>query len=128
MRFIFYILIFLSITCKSQIDFTKLVFDDKAVHNYVGMGAAIVAGEVLYQTTDLDGLSSAIGAAFGVSITLAKEFIYDRYFKRGVFSVGDIIAGCMGAFTGGMIHRVIIDIRYKKEQKRLIKLRSWENL
>ena len=128
MKFVFYILFLFSISLKSQIDFPKFELSDKTKHNWVAMGSSILVGEVLYQTTDLEGLSSAIGAAFGISITLAKEYIYDRYFKRGIFSVDDIIAGCFGAVTGGMVHRVIIDLRYRKEQKRLIKIRNSKEL
>lgn len=130
MKKIFSILFLFSLICKSQngIDFPKLTFDDKFQHNVVAMSSAIVAGEIIYQTTDLEGLSSLIGTAFGITITLAKEYIWDRYYSLGVFSVGDILAGCFGSVTGGMIHRVIIDLRYKKEQNRLIKLRNAKEL
>lgn len=125
---IFFILITVNLKAGDPFKFPVFKIDDKAKHFYVAMGASIVAGEILYQVTDLEGLSSLIGAAFGISITLAKDYIYDRYYKRGVFSVGDIIAGCMGAIAGGMIHRVIIDLRYKHNQKQLIKLRNAKEL
>lgn len=130
MKYILIIFILISVNLKAgnPFKFPAFKLTDDAKHFYVAMGASIVAGELLYQTTDLEGLSSLIGTAFGITITLAKEYIYDRYYNRGVFSLEDILAGCFGAITGGMIHRVIIDLRYKKEQNRLIKLRNAKEL
>lgn len=122
MKFFLFISLFSSLAIKGQFSFPELKFDDKAAHFYVGASSAIMVGEIIYQVTNLEGLSSAVGAGFGISITLAKEYIYDRYLKRGVFSIDDIIVGCFGAVTGGMIHRVIIDLRYKHNQNKLIKL------
>lgn len=123
-----YLLITVSLKAQNYFKLPELKFDDKAAHFYVAMGSSIVVGEVLYQCTNLEGLSSAVGAAFGISTTLAKEYIYDRYYKRGVFSIEDILVGCFGAVTGGMIHRVIIDLRYKHNQKQVIKLRNAKEL
>lgn len=122
MKVFLFISIFFPLIIKSQFNFPELKFDDKAAHFYVAMGSSIIVGEVLYQCTNLEGLSSAVGMAFGISITVAKEYIYDRYFKYGVFSIDDMIVGIFGAITGGMIHRVIIDLRYKHKQNKLIKI------
>ena len=117
------LLLFSCLALKSQaLKFNETIFDDAFKHEAAGGIIAIVTGEIIYQTTNLEGLSSAIGAGAGITITLAKEFIYDKYFQMGVFSLNDIIAGCMGSLTGAMIHRVIIDLRYRHEQKRLIKI------
>lgn len=122
MRTLFFIL--LSFSFYAQLAYNRNIFDDKFKHNSASVIIAITTSEVLYQTTDLEGLSSAIGGITAITVTLGKEYIYDRYLGYGVFSVGDIIAGCMGALTGAMIHRVIIDLRYKHLQKEFIKLNN----
>ena len=124
MKLFIYITFLFCFACKAQFNFPELKFDDKAAHFYVAMGSSIIVGEIVYQVTNLEGLSSAVGTAFGISITLAKEYIYDRYLKHGVFSIDDMIVGIFGAVTGGFIHRVIIDLRYKHNQKQLIKLHN----
>lgn len=130
MKNILLIVIFFSFTLKASdpFKFQELKFNDKAAHFYIAMGSSIIVGEIFYQVNDLEGLNSLIGVAFGISITVAKEYVYDRFLKRGVFSIDDIIVGIFGAITGGMIHRVIIDLRYKHHQKEIIKLRNAKEL
>lgn len=130
MKYLLIIFILISVNLKAgdPFKFPAFKLDDKAKHFYVAMSASIVAGEILYQTTDLEGLSSAIGTALGISITVAKEYVYDRYLKHGVFSIDDMIVGIFGAITGGIVHRVIIDLRYKHNQKEIIKLRNAKEL
>lgn len=125
---IIFILISVNLKAGDPFKFPAFKFDDKAAHFYVAMGSSIVVAEIVYQVTNLEGLSSAVGAAFGISITLAKEYVYDQYLKRGVFSIDDMIVGIFGAVTGGFIHRVIIDLRYKHNQKEIIKLRNAKEL
>jgi hypothetical protein len=122
------ILILLSVFADAQSAYDRNIFDDKFKHNAASIIIAVSVGEIIYQTTDLEGLSSAIGGGLAIAITVGKEYIYDRELGYGVFSVGDIIAGCMGAITGAMIHRVIIDLRYKHRQKEFIKLTNQKRL
>lgn len=122
MKILFFIL--LSVFANAQSAYDRNIFDDKFKNNAVATIIAVSTGEILYQTTDLEGLSSAIGGLTAITITVGKEYIYDRKLGYGIFSVGDIIAGCMGAVTGAMIHRVIIDLRYKHRQKEFIKLNN----
>lgn len=124
MRILFLILICFNL--RGQIDFPK--FDDKAAHFYVSFSSAIIVGEITNQITDLQGLSSAIGGAFAITITLGKEYFYDRYLGLGVFSIDDIIVGCMGAITGAIVHRVIIDLIQRKKQDKFIKLNNAKRL
>lgn len=122
MKTLFFIL--LSIFADAQSAYNRDIFDDKFKHNVGATIIAITTGEIMYQTTNLEGLSSAIGGITAIAITVGKEYIYDQYLGKGVFSVEDIIAGCMGSLTGAMIHRVIIDLRYKHRQKEFIKLNN----
>lgn len=113
------ILILLSLKLSAQ---TPAWFDDKAKHFYAGCGTSIIVGEIVYQTTDLEGVSSLIGSGAGVLITWGKEIIWDGMMRRGVKDFGDGVFGTGGSFAGGMIHRVKIDLYDKSKERECKKL------
>lgn len=94
-------------------------FDDKAKHFYVAAGSAYLVSEIVYQTTDLDGLAPLVGTGFALAITYGKELIYDGMMHRGTKSFADGVFGTGGAFTGGMVHRVRIDIHDRRQEREL---------
>lgn len=94
-------------------------FDDKAQHFYVAAGSAYVVSEIVYQTTDLDGLSPLVGTGFALAITYAKELVWDGMMHRGTKSLADGVFGTGGAFTGGIVHRVRIDIYDRRQEREL---------
>ncbi|MEO6301758.1 MAG: hypothetical protein ABIP51_01170 [Bacteroidia bacterium] len=91
----------------------QIISDDKTKHFYVAMGASVSVGELLYKKTNLHGISSLVGILSGIAITIGKETIYDKKLGRGTPNLNDAIVGCFGSITGGMIHRISIDIRDK---------------
>lgn len=106
------ILILLTLSLKSQ-DY---------LHVYAGMGISIVTSEVSNQITDRPVLSCVIGGLAGIGAGIAKECIYDREFKNGVYSKKDMFLTGWGAVIGSMIMTVKFDLNYKKRQKEFIRL------
>lgn len=119
------ILIFCIICTRSlsQNPFEKI--DDKTLHFYAGATLAMISAEIINQIIDRPALSALIGAAFAASVGYAKEAFYDRYLKRGVYSIQDMLMTGWGGLCGAIAIRVIFDIKEKKrsnEQKQANKI------
>ncbi|MES2287541.1 MAG: hypothetical protein V4547_17740 [Bacteroidota bacterium] len=125
-KILFFVLV---INAKSQVKITQdFIIDDKKAHFYGSGIISVGVGEIVYQTTNLEGLSSLIGSGAALILTWGKELVWDKRLGYGVYSLMDGLVGSGGAGSGGMGHRVSIDLRYKRKQKELIKLRHSKEL
>jgi hypothetical protein len=98
--------------------------EDKLLHYGTAAVTTIVVGEFVYHLTDLEGVSSLVGTGFGLLLTFGKEFFWDGYLGKGTKSNEDLFAGGMGAFQGGLGHRISIDLRDKKKTKEYKKFKK----
>jgi uncharacterized protein YfiM (DUF2279 family) len=119
------ILVFFVLSTKLFCQSTLDKVDDKTLHFYAGATLSMVGAEVANQIIDRPALSALIGAAFAASIGYAKEALYDRYLKHGVYSVQDMLMTGWGGLCGAIAIRVVFDIKEKKrynEQKQANKI------
>lgn len=119
------ILLLLAIQLSGQI-----AINDKTKHFYVAMGTSVSVSELLYKRTDLGGLSPLLGVLTGMVVTIGKEVIYDKQLGLGTPSINDGIVGCFGSATGGIIHRICIDIKDKRDENNNTqenKIKEFEN-
>lgn len=85
-----------------------------ALHVYSSAIITNVVGHYVYNKTERIGLSHLAG--FGASVTagLAKEFIWDKALKKGVFSKDDLFFDAWGSMLGQMTLRITIDLKERK--------------
>ena len=106
------ILILISVTIlKSQ-----LKIKDDTKHFYAGFGISVCTSALIYEATDRNGLSIAIGFASGVGAGVLKEYWWDKHLNKGVFSKADLYTTMWGSFTSVPI---LISIRDFKKRKQL---------
>ena len=75
------ILILISVTIlKSQ-----LKIKDDTKHYHAGLGISLCTSALVYESTDNNKLSLAIGFASGVGAGVLKEYWLDKHLQRGTF-------------------------------------------
>jgi len=75
---------------------------DKLMHNIFGALITIISGLLLYKFVDTKLMFYPIfGLIVGNIFGLAKEFIYDKWMKKGTFSGADMLATLWGTIVGG---------------------------
>lgn len=124
MKRLLFLSLFLSLVfnCKSQFK-----DNDQGTLKHIWCSTIISTGvtyAISYQVKNKT-LSSLIG--FGTSVLIGvggKEFIYDKFLKKGTFSEEDIKDDLWGSACGAIIGRIIIDQerfypkKWKVKQKR----------
>lgn len=87
----------------------EFLADDFALHVYAGLIIAIVSGMTahIWLSPFVSGL---IGLFTGTLAGFVKEFVWDLWLKKGVFSWRDIFATFWGACLGAIILAVIFNI------------------
>lgn len=107
------ILILISVTIlKSQ-----LKIKDDTKHYYAGLGISVCTSALIYEATDKNGLSIAIGFATGVGAGFAKEYWWDKHLNKGVFNKADLYTTMWGSLTSIPILISIRDFRKRKQIK-----------
>jgi len=99
----------LSLGLKGQID-------DKTLHFYSGFAVTVISAEIINQQIEKPFTSSAIGFGVGCLAGVAKEVVYDREMKRGVYSNTDMGMTIWGAACGALVIRVRFDLQEKKRK------------
>lgn len=89
---------------------------DDTKHFYAGFGISVCTSALIYEATDKNGLSIAIGFATGVGAGFAKEYWWDKHLNKGVFNKADLYTTMWGSFTSVPI---LISIRDFKKRKQL---------
>ena len=92
----------------------QVVFEKEAKNFYLAMGTSITVSEILHQKTDLGTLSPIVGALSGILMNSGKQVIQNKWAKRDNVNLGNGKVGFFGAITGGIVHRIYIDIKDKK--------------
>lgn len=59
----------------------------------------LIVGFTIVTTISLF-LPAWVGFTLGVLATLAKDFIWDKWLKKGTFELADIYCGVVGSFIG----------------------------
>ena len=90
--------------------------NDDTKHYYAGLGISVCTSALIYEATDKNGLSIAIGFATGVGAGFAKEYWWDKHLNKGVFNKADLYTTMWGSFTSVPI---LISIRDFKKRKQL---------
>ena len=103
-------------------------FDDATKHFYAGAGITFISGSIINHYIDRPTISVWSGMAIGCGAGLAKEYIYDKAMKKGVFSKDDYLMTFWGSACSGVVLRCVIDIksngftpRKKKDKYKLAK-------
>ena len=91
--------------------------DGSVKHIYASWIGSTLIGTSINHYIDKPTLSTWLGSISMFGIGLGKEYIWDKKMKKGVFSKEDIIHNGWGSALGLISTRVIIDIRYKNEDK-----------
>lgn len=120
MKKLLILLICFSLKGVSQINipFLNLKISDYNEH-YIGSGIVTGLGtSSLYFLTEKNLVSSFGGASFGLGIGLGKEYIWDKAWKNGVFSLNDIDADIKGVMIANFVCIVSID-RMEKRNLRI---------
>ena len=86
-------------------------FDDATKHFYSGAAITFVSGSIINHYIDRPTISVWSGMAIGCGAGLAKEYIYDKAMKKGVFSKEDYLMTFWGSACSGVVLRCVIDIR-----------------
>lgn len=73
----------------------KLLQSDKLLHNFVNY---IIALTLSLFT------NYYIGLAVAVTASLLKEFVYDKYLKRGCFELWDLAANALGIIEASIVY------------------------
>ena len=88
--------------------------DDTTLHVYAGIVISLIIGFLSYYFTLIYPIvACAIGLASGTLVGVLKEFIWDKYLKKGTFSKIDMFSTFWGSLTGALVLRVIIDLLEK---------------
>jgi len=86
-------------------------FDDATKHFYSGAAITFVSGSIINHYIDRPTISVWSGMAIGCGAGLAKEYIYDKAMKKGIFSKDDYLMTFWGSACSGVVLRCVIDIR-----------------
>ena len=105
----------------------QVVFEKEAKNFYLAMGTSIILSEILHQKTDLGSLSPVFEALSGILMNSGKKVIQNKWARRDNVNLGNGKVGFFGAITGGIAHRIYIDIKDKKtksESSQRIKIKT----
>ncbi len=94
----------------------QLKIKDDTKHYYAGLGISVGTSALVYELTDNNKLSLAIGFASGVGAGVLKEYWWDKHLQRGTFSKEDLYTTMWGSFTSVPI---LISIRDFKKRKQI---------
>lgn len=94
----------------------QLKIKDDTKHYYAGLGISVGTSALVYELTDNNKLSLAIGFASGVGAGVLKEYWWDKHLQRGTFSKEDLYTTMWGSFTSIPI---LISIRDFKKRKQI---------
>ena len=84
---------------------------DDVKHFYSGAAITFISGSIINHYIDRPTISVWSGMAIGCGAGLAKEYIYDKAMKRGVFSKDDYLMTFWGSACSGVVLRCVIDLR-----------------
>lgn len=87
--------------------------DGSVKHVYASWICSTLIGTTVNHYLDRPTLSTWIGGVSMFGIGCAKEYIWDRKMKKGVFSKDDLISDGWGCALGLVTCRVVIDIKEK---------------
>ena len=90
--------------------------NDDSKHFYAGLGISVGTSALVYELTDNNKLSLAIGFASGVGAGVLKEYWWDKHLQRGTFSKEDLYTTMWGSLTSVPI---LISIRDFKKRKQI---------
>ena len=90
--------------------------NDDSKHFYAGLGISVCTSALVYELTDNNKLSLAIGFASGVGAGVLKEYWWDKHLQRGTFSKEDLYTTAWGSLTSVPI---LISIRDFKKRKQI---------
>lgn len=110
-------LINLRLVSQVTVPVINLKISDYNEHYGVSGAVTGLATSSLYFLTERNLLSSFGGASFGLSVGLAKEYIWDRAWHNGVFSINDIDADVRGVMMANFVCIVSIDRMEKRNAK-----------
>lgn len=97
---------------------------DYNMHVQGSMALQGAATSLFYWKTEKNVLSNFLGALVAASIGAGKEYIHDRYLKRGTFSVLDLEADYRGVTYAFCINLVNIH----RMEKKAVDLEIFNNL
>ena len=107
------ILILISVTILKA----QLKIKDDTKHYYAGLGISVGTSALVYELTDNNKLSLAIGFASGVGAGVLKEYWWDKHLNKGVFNKADLYTTMWGSLTSIPILISIRDFRKRKQIK-----------
>jgi len=74
---------------------------DKFLHTWISALIVLVVGSFLFYICKEKPVYSAfVGWAVALAIGILKEFLWDKFLKKGTFSVADLAADFIGSATG----------------------------
>ena len=81
---------------------------DKQKHYFVSaiLALVLILGIGLFNLK----VGIIVGLLISTGLGLAKEFIYDRWMKRGTFDVNDIIFNLLGVWSGALLAAIITEL------------------
>ncbi len=88
------------------------------LHVYGSWAGTTLIGTSINHYLDRPTLSTWLGGVTMFGIGLGKEYIWDKKMKRGTFNKNDIVLNGWGCALGLVTCRVVIDIKYKKDEPR----------
>lgn len=89
--------------------------NDDAAHVYASIGTMCISSEIAHVINDDITKSLIVGLTVTAAVGVAKEVIWDKLLKRGVFSYWDLFNDAWGMFIGFLVERVIMDVKgYKR--------------
>lgn len=97
--------------------FAQRKINDDTKHFYAGFGISVCTSALIYEATDKNGLSIAIGFATGVGAGFAKEYWWDKHLNKGVFNKADLYTTMWGSLTSIPILISIRDFKKRKQIK-----------
>ena len=84
-------------------------WSDKDSHKLAGTVIVFITGFILYHFTEINfWLCLIFGLLAGVLAGVLKEYAWDKYLKKGVFSNEDIYATLWGTLIGGVVFGVYV--------------------
>lgn len=90
--------------------------NDDTKHYYAGLGISVCTSALIYEATDRNGLSIAIGFASGVGAGVLKEYWWDKHLNKGVFSKADLYTTIWGSLNSVPILICVRDFKKKKNK------------
>ena len=90
---------------------------DDTKHYYAGLGISVGTSALVYELTDNNKLSLAIGFTSGVGAGVLKEYWWDKHLQRGTFSKEDLYTTMWGSFTSIPFLITVRDFKKRKQIK-----------